>query len=83
MAENDLEKLIVLNNPTEAELLRGLLEAQDIKVMLSKEAASTVYGLTAGAFSEIEVFVTKSQVVQARQILEEYFPASESEHEEN
>lgn len=74
---NELEKLVVLNNPSEAELLRGLLEAQGIQVMLSKEGAATVYGLTVGALSEIEVFVPRTQAAKARQILEEYFNKNE------
>jgi len=82
MVEHELEKLIVLNNPTEAELLRGLLEAQGIQVMLSKEAAATVYGLTAGAFSEIEVFVPKSQAAQAKEILDEYFHTEKEKGED-
>lgn len=79
MAANELMRLIVLNNPTDAELLRGLLEAQGIQVMLSKEAAATVYGLTVGAFSEVEVFVPQSQATKAKQILNEYFGANEGE----
>jgi hypothetical protein len=83
MASDDLKRLIVLNNPTEAELLRGLLEAQGIQVMLSKEAAATVYGLTAGAFAEVEVFVSQAQAAQAQEILDEYFRSNEPASEED
>ena len=76
MTETGLEKLTTLNNPTEAELLRGLLESQGIKVMLSKEGAAIAYGLTVGAFAEIEVFVPHSQVAKAKEILEDYLGAS-------
>lgn len=82
MADKQLKKIAVLNDPAEAEILRGLLEAQGIPVMLSKEAASTVYGLTAGAFAEIEVFVPADQADEAERLFEETFSA-DSEDEED
>jgi hypothetical protein len=83
MSENDLAKILVLNDPGQAELLRGLLEAQGINVMLSKEGAATAYGLTVGAFSEIEVFVPRSQYDMAKPIVDEFLHPSESEKEED
>ena len=82
MSDDALKKLVVLNDPSEAEVLRGLLEAQGIQVMLSKEGASTVYGLTAGAFAEIEVFVPQSQSEEAERILEETFGIHRTENSE-
>lgn len=83
MVANELKKLVVLNNPIDAELLRGLLVTQGIQVMLSKEGAATAYGLTAGAFSEIEVFVPQSQAAQAMEIVNEYFHTEGGEQEED
>ncbi|HLD94405.1 MAG TPA: DUF2007 domain-containing protein [Anaerolineales bacterium] len=83
MTANELEKLTTLNNPTDAELLRGLLEAQGIKVMLSKEGAAIAYGLTVGAFAEIELFVPHSQIGKARDILNEYFPTRAAKPKED
>lgn len=73
MEPDKIKKLVVLNDPAEAEVLRGLLEAQGIRVMLSKEGASTAYGLTAGTFGEVEVFVSASQAEEAGRIFEENF----------
>jgi hypothetical protein len=81
MGVKELEKLIVLNDPVQAELLRGLLEAQGIHVMLSKEGAATAYGLTVGAFSEIEVFVPHSQYNKAKSIVDEFLHPSENEED--
>jgi len=78
-----LKRIAVLNDPAEAEVLRGLLEAQGISVMLSKEGASTAYGLTAGTFGEIEVFVSGSQAAEAEQIFKDYFGALDTETEED
>lgn len=83
MVANELEKIVVLNNPLQAELLRGLLEGQGIDVMLSKEAAGTIYGINVGTVSEIEVFVAHSQAAKAKEILDEYFRTAEGEHEED
>lgn len=81
MGIKDLVKLIVLNDPVQAELLRGLLEAQGINVMLTKEGAATSFGLTVGAFSEIEIFVPHSQFDMAKPILDEFLHPTESEED--
>jgi hypothetical protein len=83
MSADKLEKIAVLNDPAEAEVLRGLLEAQGIDVMLSKEAASSVYGLTAGIFAEIEVFVPASKAGEAKKIVDEFFGDSLTNTVEN
>ncbi len=83
MGANELEKIIVLNDPVQAELLRGLLEAQGVNVMLSKEGAATAYGLTVGAFSEIEIFVPHSQLNIAKLIVAEFLNPTTSESEED
>lgn len=82
MADKKLTKIAVLNDPAEAEVLRGLLEAQGIPVMVSKEGASTVYGLTVGAFAEIEIFVPADQAKDAKRIFHETFRA-DAESEED
>jgi hypothetical protein len=81
MGAKELVKLIVLNDPVQAELLRGLLEAQGINVMLTKEGAAMSFGLTVGAFSEIEIFVPHSQYDMAKPILDEFLHPSESEED--
>ncbi len=56
----------------EAEILRGLLEAQGIPAMLSQEAAGSIYSVTVGAFGQVEVLVASDRVEEARKILAEY-----------
>lgn len=67
------KKIAVLNDPADAEILRGMLEAQGLTVVLSKEAASSVYGVTMGGFGEIEVFVPGKQAAEAEKIVTEFF----------
>lgn len=81
MSDDQLTRIVILNDPAEAEVLRGLLEANGIQVMLSKEGASTVYGLTAGSFGEIEVFVPQSQAKKAEEIFAQNFGVEDSEAE--
>jgi hypothetical protein len=83
MDGDKVKKIATLNDPAEAEVLRGLLEAQGIRVMLSKEGASTAYGLTAGTFGEIEVFVPAAQAADAERIFAESFGPLDSEAEED
>jgi hypothetical protein len=56
----------------QAEILRGLLEAQDIPVLLSREGAGRAYGLTVGPLGEVEIMVPDRYVVEAKSILELY-----------
>ena len=56
----------------EGELLRGLLQSQDIGVVLSHESAGTAIGLTAGPLGTVELWVRSDQAEQARKILEQY-----------
>jgi hypothetical protein len=72
MSAEQFKKIAVVNDPSEAEVLRGMLEAQGISVLLTKEAASSVYGLTSGIFAEIEIFVPQSKVKEAEQLAEEF-----------
>jgi len=56
----------------EAEILRGLLEANGIPAMLSQEAAGSVFSVDVGAFGQVELLVTSDRVAEARKVLEEY-----------
>lgn len=56
-----------------AEVLRGLLEAQDILVLLSQEGAGHfVYPTTVGSLGKVQILVPVSQYEKARQILAAY-----------
>lgn len=72
MSAKEWVKITVLNDPVEAEIVRGMLEAQGVQVLLSKEAVGQVWGLTVGSASEIEFFVPKDQAKLAKEILSEY-----------
>ncbi|MCJ7566435.1 MAG: DUF2007 domain-containing protein [Anaerolineales bacterium] len=56
----------------EAEILRGMLEAQEIDVVLSYEAAAAIYGFGVGRSARVEILVPEEMLFQAQQCLEDY-----------
>ena len=65
--------LTKVHEPVQAELLRGLLEAQGIQCLVSQEGAAKAMGVSVGSLGEIELLVPASQEGEARQILDEYY----------
>lgn len=57
----------------QAELLRGLLEAQGIQVWLNQEGAGHAYGFSVGPMGMVEILVPSHAVQSAQQLLKEYY----------
>jgi hypothetical protein len=57
----------------QAEMLRGLLEAQGITVWLNQEGAAHAYAVSVGLIGSVEILVPSSMVEKARQILKAYY----------
>jgi hypothetical protein len=57
----------------QAEILRGLLEAQGIKVWISQEGAGRVYGLGVGRLGRVQILVPEKDLEQSKALLEEYY----------
>jgi hypothetical protein len=66
-------KIETVYDQIQAELLRGLLEAQEVNVLLAQEGAAKALGLSVGTLSEIEVLVAERDAKRARMILDEYY----------
>lgn len=56
----------------QAEILRGLLEAQGIQVYLSQEGAGRAIGLSVGPLGAVEILVPAESRQLALQVLEDY-----------
>ncbi len=56
----------------QAEILRGLLEAQEIQVWLSQEGAGKAIGLSIPTLGKVSIMVPTHQVSRAREILDAY-----------
>ncbi|UYN90015.1 MAG: DUF2007 domain-containing protein [Anaerolineales bacterium] len=70
-SENRFVKLVTLHDPAQAEVLRGMLEAQGMQVLLTKEAAAQVYGTFVGSMSEIELYVAAEHEQAAKALVDE------------
>jgi hypothetical protein len=73
MTENNWEVVEVVAGDLQAEVLRGLLEAQGIPAILSQESAGhSVFPVTVGKFGEVQILVQSDQVEEARAVLADY-----------
>lgn len=70
------DKWQVLDNVTgsvQAEVLKGFLEAQGIEVILSQEGiGESVFPVSIGPLSEIQILVRADQLQDAQKIMSEY-----------
>jgi hypothetical protein len=57
----------------QAEILRGLLEAQGIRVWMNQQGAAHAYAVNIGTLGAVELLVPTNSVDQARQVLEAYY----------
>ena len=73
MTDDKWELITTVSGELQADLLRGLLEAEGIKVFLNQEGAGKVYGLTMGPMGEVQVLVPENQSEIARQIVDDYY----------
>lgn len=69
------QKLVVaakVHGDVHADILEGLLEAQDIPVMIAREGAARAYGITVGSLGEIDILVREEDLEAARTIIAGY-----------
>ena len=71
--EDKWEVADIVAGGLQAELMRGLLEAQEIQVMLSQEGAGRAYGFSAGPLGEVTILVPSRQLSEAKKILDQYY----------
>jgi len=72
MSENLWQTVITVQGELQAELIRGLLEAQEISVRLSQEGIARVFGLAVGPSAEVDILVPESQILAARKVIQDY-----------
>ena len=68
---HELVSVGTADGQVEAEIVKGLLAANDIEVWLSQESAGSALGLTVGPMGEVKIMVRADQAEQARSILGE------------
>jgi hypothetical protein len=72
MSKHSWIPVFVVQGELQAEVLRGLLEAQGIPVNLSQEGVARAYGLGVGPLSEVEIRVPENFVQEAEEVIERY-----------
>jgi len=72
---NDIKWEVVaeVNGGVQAEIMRGLLEAQKIPVFLSQEGAGRAMGMDIGELGSVQVLVPSDKAALASEIIQEYF----------
>ncbi len=57
----------------EAEIIRGMLEAQEIEALISKAGYANAMGITGAPGASIDVLVPNDQFEAANQLMEDYY----------
>jgi hypothetical protein len=70
--QNDIVVVAEVSGEMQAEMLRGLLEAQGITAMLSEESAARAIGINMPGMGLVQILVRAEQAEVAIQILQEY-----------
>jgi hypothetical protein len=73
MTEEEWVLIDKIQGQLQAEILKGLLEAQGIQVWLNSQGAARAYAVTVGTLGAVELLVPSSQAVLAREILDQYY----------
>ncbi len=72
MKEQSWKTVITVQGELQAEVLRGLLEAQEIPVHLSQEGVARAYGLGVGPLSEVDILVPEKFFQAAQNVIKKY-----------
>jgi hypothetical protein len=65
-----------VHNHGESEVIRGMLEAQDIDVLLAQEGAAKAIGLNVGTLGEIQIHVKAEDIETAQELLQDFLSGS-------
>jgi hypothetical protein len=74
MSEKKWAVLDEVGGTFNAELIKGLLEAQGVPVVLSQEGAGHyAYAMTVGTLGQVQILVPEDHLEDARQIMADYY----------
>jgi len=73
MTEEEWVLVDKVQGQLQGEILKGLLEAQGIRVWLIQEGAAHAYAVAVGTLGLVEILVPTSEVEQAKQVLKAYY----------
>lgn len=70
-------KLTTVWGETKAQLIKGFLEGEGIKVRLRYHVPPTVYPVTVDGLAEVQILVPEEELWEAEEALRAYHPAEE------
>jgi hypothetical protein len=76
MDEQKWEVILEVAGEVQAEIMRGLLEAQGIPVLLIQEGAGRAYGINIGPMGQVQILTHSSHSENARQVIKDYYAGS-------
>ena len=83
MPKSDWVVVDTVDGSLNAEILRGLLQAQGIEVLLSQEGAGRALGLEVGLMGDIDILVNSDDVSEARGLIDDYYSGMNSTEEDS
>ncbi len=73
MTEEEWVLVDKVQGQLQAEIIRGLLEAQGIMVWINPQGAARAYAVSVGTLGAVELLVPSSSAEEAKAILEAYY----------
>ncbi|OGO11971.1 MAG: hypothetical protein A2Y53_01610 [Chloroflexi bacterium RBG_16_47_49] len=73
MTDDEWVLVAKVQGQLQAEIIKGLLEAQGIMVWLNAQGAARAYAVTVGTLGAVELLVPSSELEHARQVLDAYY----------
>jgi hypothetical protein len=81
MTDEKWEMLDEVPGPFQAEIVRGLLEAQEIPTILLQEGVGRAVGFTIGPLGVVQILVPSSEMKRAANILDDYYAGKLAIHD--
>lgn len=72
MSDRKWELVTYVNDPIQAEILKGLLEAQGVMIHIVREGYQAAYGIANQPSVRIELLAPNDQAEEAKQIIADY-----------
>lgn len=73
MTEDHWVQVAEVNGMLQAEVFRGMFEAQGISVWITQEGAGRAMGLTIGLLGVVQILVPSHDEEQAKELLNQYY----------
>lgn len=73
--------LVEVAGMPQAEILRGMLEAQEISTVLSQEGAGSAIGLTIGTLGTVQILIPSDDLERAQELLDVFYSGGDEDQD--